>query len=156
MKRCSTCCSGATVKRWAQQITAHRPYTSLQQLQKHADTEWQSMDTPQLLEAFAAHPMIGDVALLKEKYATTARAEQGQVMQADEQTIESLARLNVDYREKFGFIFIVCASGKSAEQMLGLVEARIHNSRDEELANAAEEQRKIMQLRLAKYFEEDS
>jgi 2-oxo-4-hydroxy-4-carboxy-5-ureidoimidazoline decarboxylase len=93
------------------------------------------------------------VSSLKARYANTkklAAGEQASVATAGDGVIAALADANTQYEEKFGFIFIVCAAGKSALQMLNLLQARLPNSRDEELANAAEEQRKIFQLRLEK------
>ena len=103
------------------------------------------------LLAFDAHPKIGDVDSLREKYAATkamAGSEQGAVADADEETLHALARLNHEYEERFGFIFIVFATGKSASDMLALLRSRINNSREAELQNAAAEQLKITLLRL--------
>lgn len=135
-------------KSWAADVVGQRPYPDMDTLCAYAEEKWLETDEPSKLEAFAAHPLIGDVELLRKKYAETARAEQGQVMQADETVLQKLADLNVEYRDKFGFIFIVCASGKSAAEMLALLEARLPNTRDQELHNAAVEQAQIMLLRL--------
>ena len=105
-------------------------------------------------EAFQGHPQIGDLAALLNKYASTASTEQGQVVEADEAVLIALGERNREYLDKFGFIFIVCATGKSAAEMLGLLEARIGNDRETELANGAIEQGKIMRLRLNKRFTE--
>ena len=97
------------------------------------------------------HPKIGDVGSLKAKYTNSkalASGEQALVSEADEQVLVDLAQGNSDYLEKFGFIFIVFASGKSAQQMLALLQARIGNSRASELVNACEQQRLIFQRRL--------
>ncbi|MEQ8802229.1 MAG: 2-oxo-4-hydroxy-4-carboxy-5-ureidoimidazoline decarboxylase, partial [Haliea sp.] len=109
-----------------------------------------------LLEAFEGHPKIGDVNSLKAKYSSTkalAAGEQSSVDEAGDAIIEALARGNSEYEEKFGFIFIVCATGKSAREMSGLLQARLPNDRATELANAAGEQRKIFQIRLSKLLE---
>jgi OHCU decarboxylase len=95
--------------------------------------------------------MIGDVESLKKKYAATkaiAAGEQAGVAAASEATLAELARLNQEFYEKFGFIFIVFATSKSANEMLALLKARIDNTREEELRNAAAEQLKITRLRL--------
>jgi 2-oxo-4-hydroxy-4-carboxy-5-ureidoimidazoline decarboxylase len=92
---------------------------------------------------------------LRNKYTSTASAEQGQVTNADETVLLALREQNQVYLEKFGFIFIICATGKSASQMLALLKARINNSPDEELANGAREQGEIMNLRLSKLLEDD-
>ena len=106
-----------------------------------------------ILEAFQGHAKIGDIELLKSKYAGKAQAEQGQILQASEQTITELWQLNQDYEQKNGFIFIVCASGKSAEEMLSILKSRIDNSREQELKNGALEQNKITQLRLTQLIQ---
>ena len=108
-----------------------------------------------LLEAFDGHPKIGDPDSLKKKYAATkklATSEQSAVQYASDETIDELAACNQAYLDKFGFIFIICASGKSADEMLVSIKNRISNSRERELLLAAEEQRKITHLRLNKLF----
>ncbi|MEM7098039.1 MAG: 2-oxo-4-hydroxy-4-carboxy-5-ureidoimidazoline decarboxylase [Pseudomonadota bacterium] len=139
-------------KSWVRGVVAGRPFASISALSQSCADVWATMEEADLLEAYAAHPRIGDVDLLKRKYADTARAEQGQVAQADEGVITQLAELNIAYHKKFGFIFIVFASGKSAEEMLSMLVTRIENSREDELANAAAEQEKIFQNRLDQYF----
>ncbi len=138
---------------WAEQIASKRPYADIDQLIQQADLTWSMMQSSDYLEAFAGHPKIGDISTLDKKYATTAETasnEQSAVADASQSVIESLAELNQCYDEKFGFIFIVFASGKSASDMLSLLKQRIDNDRDTEIINAAEEQRKIMHLRLSK------
>ena len=144
------CC---TSDAWVLQMMAGRPFTDTASVFSLADRVWLGLTESDYLQAFDGHPKIGDVSSLKEKYANTkalASGEQGAVSQASDHTLSALALGNKDYELKFGFIFIVCASGKSAEHMMSLLQARIGNSREEELANAAEEQRKIFQLRLEK------
>ncbi|MFK7766621.1 MAG: allantoinase AllB [Mariniblastus sp.] len=105
------------------------------------------------LEAFTAHPRIGDIDTLREKFANTKRiasGEQSGVNSADESTLQRLAAANDVYFDKFGFIFIVCATGKSAEEMLTCLEERLSNDRETELKIAANEQLKITQIRLRK------
>lgn len=133
---------------WASRVCERRPFANLSDLQAITKTLWNCASQADYLAAFEAHPAIGDVELLRSKYAPQANAEQGQVLDAHADTIEALARQNIAYRERHGFTFIVFATGKSAEQMLELLNSRIDNSRAEEVANAAEEQLKIMQLRL--------
>ncbi len=88
------------------------------------------------------------MAALRNKYAHSANREQGQILQADEDVLKQLNAGNQKYLERFGFIFIVCATGKSAAEMLELLNARIDNSREVELANGAREQAAIMLLRI--------
>ena len=145
LRRCCSC------SQWIEQLVRARPFRAPQELQDAANQVWATLDEGDYLEAFAAHPQIGDIDSLREKYSDTrtlAAGEQSGVAAADEDTLQRLSRGNAEYLARFGFIFIVCASGKSAAEMLGLLEARLHNTREEEIANAAEEQRKIFQIRM--------
>lgn len=138
-------------RRWIDAMLAGRPYASRAGLLAHSDAVWSELDQADFLEAFEGHPKIGDVGSLRAKYAASgalAAHEQSGVSEADEATIQRLARGNERYEQRFGFIFIVCASGKSAQQMCALLEQRLENERDAELRVAAEEQRKILTLRL--------
>lgn len=134
---------------WIERLLEMEPAASVEQLQSNAVSAWSNLNEADYLEAFAAHPRIGDLQRLKEKFAS---AEQGQVAHANETTLKALQRLNDAYFEKFGFIFIICASGKSAGEMLAAIESRIGNNRAQEIRNAAEEQAKITRLRLDKLF----
>jgi len=150
------CCES---ERWARAVAADRPYGSLSALRDAATTHWAKADEAELLTAFAAHPRIGDIELLRARYANgsaTANAEQGQVLAADDAVLERLRDQNDAYFERFGFIFIVCATGKSASEMLALLDARIGNDRATELANAAREQGAIMILRMEKLISEEA
>ena len=147
-------CCGATS--WAESLEQHRPFASLAELLKEAKEVWSSMDESDWLEAFHSNPKIG------EKKAAVQVATQAQQWSADEQrgvqqagqnTIEKLAELNRAYEEKLGFIFIVCATGKSTDEILALLEQRLGNDRATELRNAAAEQTKITELRLRKLLE---
>ena len=139
--------------RWVNAMVAGRPYTSPEALKARATQVWSSLGESDYLEAFEAHPMIGDVDSLRKKYASTktiAAGEQAGAAAASEETLQRLALLNREYLAKFGFIFIVFATGKSAAEMLALLEARIANTRDDEVQNAAAEQLKITLLRIDK------
>ncbi len=147
-------CCGAT--RWASAMTAARPFAANDALFATADDIWWSLSAEDWLEAFRVHPKIGEK---KAASAQAAQAEQAQNWSAEEQsgianaslrTKDELARLNRQYEDRFGFIFIVCASGKSSEEMVAILNSRICNDRDNELRIAAEEQRKITRLRLEK------
>lgn len=139
---------------WAMRVMAYAPFTDYSSLVASSHGAWLSATEPEILEAFSGHPQIGDLTALRNKYADTANAEQGQVASADEDTLVRLRDLNQEYLNKFGFIFIVCASGKSAVEMLSLLEERINNTRETELAIGAREQGAITELRLAKLLEE--
>ena len=144
------CCTSST---WVNAMVAARPYTDKHSLIKQADSAWQDLAEADYLQAFDGHPQIGNIDTLRAKYANTkalASGEQSAVNEASEQVLLDLAKGNADYIEKFGFIFIVCATGKSAAQMLELLRKRLPNDKATELVNAAAEQRKIFHLRLEK------
>jgi len=142
------CCTSST---WVERMVANRPYQDFEGLLSTANNQWLGLTEQDYLEAFDGHPKIGDVSSLMKKYANTkalAAGEQSGMDIADQQTIIDLAQGNDDYHLKFGFIFIVCATGKSAAQMNAMLQQRLSNSRDIELSNAGEEQRKIFNIRL--------
>ena len=142
------CCTSSM---WTEQMVTGRPYKDGNHLRDYADYCWGLLSEHDYLEAFDGHPKIGDIESLKNKFNGSqdiARNEQSSVAEANIETLESLSVGNAAYEKKFGFIFIVFASGKSAEEMLNILEGRIHNSRLEEIATAAEQQRLIFQLRL--------
>ena len=146
-----------TSHKWCERMEQSRPFSDSQSFLEIADQHWELSTEEDYLEAFEGHPEIGDVSTLREKYRNTeklAGLEQSGVNKANENTLQLLAQGNFDYKEKFGFIFIVCATGKSAEEMLHLLQNRLPNFRKQELDNAAEEQRKITQIRLLKLLEE--
>lgn len=149
----SQCC---VAERWVAQMVAGRPFSSQEQLHLQAEAIWQSLEENDYLQAFEGHPKIGDVSSLKKKYASTkalASGEQSSVQAADDATIEALAAGNTAYEEKFGFIFIVCATGKSAAEMLALLQARLPNTREVEVQLAADEQAKITRIRINKLLD---
>jgi 2-oxo-4-hydroxy-4-carboxy-5-ureidoimidazoline decarboxylase len=138
---------------WAKEMLMKRPFASTDTLMEAAEACWSTRSEADFLEAFSHHPKIGDISSLREKFASTAHfasGEQGSVASASEEILQGLARGNADYEQKFGFIFIVCATGKSASEMLELLENRLPNSREEELRIAAGEQSKITRIRLEK------
>jgi OHCU decarboxylase len=138
---------------WARRMSARRPFGEMRELLKAADEVWWSLDAHDWLEAFAAHPKIGGRRAAREQDAQAAgwsRQEQSGVREAGDATLDELAEANRAYEEKFGHIFIVCATGKTAAEMLALLRARLPNDAATELQNAAEEQRKITRLRLEK------
>jgi 2-oxo-4-hydroxy-4-carboxy-5-ureidoimidazoline decarboxylase len=147
-----TCCTSSS---WAQKLASARPFADIDAMLAASDEAWQQAQTSEtnLIEAFDGHPQIGNVASLKEKYRNTqdsAAHEQSGATDAEDQVLEALAQGNQDYLDKFGFIFIVFATGKSAQQMLDLLLARLPNDRATELTNAATEQNKITNLRIQK------
>ena len=147
-------CCGAT--RWAEAIEHGRPYDSLEQLIAKANDVWWALDEADWLEAFRSHPKIGEKkpasAVSAQSQQWSAQEQQG-VQHAAQETVENLAKLNVDYEKKFGFIFIVCATGKSSDEILALLEKRLPNEPAAELPIAAAEQAKITELRLRKLLD---
>lgn len=135
---------------WVQRVISQRPFLEVDVLRSVFAHAWAQATEAEILEAFQGHPQIGDLQALRNKYQSTATAEQGQIAGADESVLLVLQARNNTYREKFGFIFIVCATGKSAAQMLSLLDERLPNNRAQELINGAAEQRKIALLRLEK------
>jgi 2-oxo-4-hydroxy-4-carboxy-5-ureidoimidazoline decarboxylase len=146
----SNCC---TSHGWIDGMVAARPFISLEQCHEVALSVWTGLGEQDFLQAFEGHPKIGDVTSLREKYAHTkklAAGEQSSVDDASEEVIQALAAGNAAYQQKNGFIFIVCATGKSALEMLELLNQRLPNERAEELKNAAAEQAKITTIRINK------
>jgi OHCU decarboxylase len=174
-------CCGST--QWAREMAASRPFDSTETMAQASDTISLSLGRADWLEAFAAHPRIGaDAAApaatpsglprgvsdgsrrgwgpgasaekvdgsLRTEWATQ---EQSGVASAPDEVRARLAASNRAYEARFGYIFIVCATGKSAGEMLALLDERLTNDPDEELHIAAEEQRKITRLRLAKLLD---
>jgi 2-oxo-4-hydroxy-4-carboxy-5-ureidoimidazoline decarboxylase len=144
------CCGSTT---WAHELSNKRPYINLDDLFTKSDVIWSKVKREDVLEAFSHHPKIGDVSELEKKFAATkewAGNEQASVSLATKSTIEALAKGNDVYEKKFGFIFIVCATGKTAEEMLNMLNLRISNDLDSELIIAKNEQNKITKIRLSK------
>jgi OHCU decarboxylase len=170
-------CCGST--RWARLRAAKRPFASVAEAADEADRVWASLRAEDWLEAFAAHPRIGDagtgasapspagvtrsiidgthqewVSGAGGKHITLAETsdwsliEQARVTSAGADVRDRLEAANREYEARFGYIFIVCATGKSAEEMLALLERRMTHSPGYELGVAAEEQGKITRLRL--------
>jgi len=151
-------CCGST--RWAREMAGARPFASVDALTAAADTIWAGLDRADWLEAFSAHPKIG-AGLPAEAPSAKAggsggdwsAAEQAGAASASRDVLARLTEANREYEARFGYIFIVCATGKSAEQMLQLLEGRLDNDPLIEVRVAAEEQRKITRLRTAKLFD---
>lgn len=135
-------CCGST--RWAAAMTARRPFRNAGQLSAAADEVWWSLDGGDWLEAFAHHPRLG------ERAAGWAKDEQSGVRGAASDTMKTLATRNHAYERRFGHVFLICATGKSADEMLANLEQRMTNDPATELKVAAGEQAKITRLRLEK------
>jgi OHCU decarboxylase len=147
------CCGS---KDWARRMDAARPFTSVRELTETADRIWSSLEPHHWLEAFHSHPKIGEktaaaaTSVDAQKWSET---EQAGTRDSAKQTMDALAQLNREYEEKFGHIFIVCATGKTSEEMLANLRNRFNNDPSEELRIAAGEQAKITRLRLNKLIE---
>jgi 2-oxo-4-hydroxy-4-carboxy-5-ureidoimidazoline decarboxylase len=147
------CCGS---KRWVEKMLPFIPAEDMVELLEDAEEQWWKCDEADWKEAFAQHPRIGDSESLQKKFASTAdwaSSEQGGMAHAAEDTIHALLKANKAYEDKFGYIFIVCATGKSAEEMLGMLHARMQNNPDEEIRIAADEQNKITKLRIEKLLD---
>ncbi|HTB97634.1 MAG TPA: 2-oxo-4-hydroxy-4-carboxy-5-ureidoimidazoline decarboxylase [Terracidiphilus sp.] len=145
-------CCGA--QRWAAGMAAARPIQSIIELSETADRVWATMEEEDLREAFACHPRIGDhrTQHATAQSAAWSRQEQSAIGDARERVLAELAEGNARYEELFGFTYIVCATGKSAEEMLEILKRRLSRNKDEELREAAEQQRQILQIRLGKWL----
>jgi OHCU decarboxylase len=147
------CCGS---RNWARQMAAQRPFASTGELLDKADSIWWSLDPTDWLEAFRSHPKIGEKEAAQQTSAearTWSEQEQSGVQGAAHDTMQAFAESNRAYEQTFGYIFIVCATGKSSEEMLAILRERLNNHPDKELRIAAHEQSLITQLRLRKLIE---
>jgi 2-oxo-4-hydroxy-4-carboxy-5-ureidoimidazoline decarboxylase len=144
-------CCGA--RAWVETMCAARPFADRAALDAAAGRCAKALGRADWLEAFTHHPRIGDTKELRERFASTrdwAGAEQAGAAAADESVLTALAEGNSAYETRFGYVFIVCATEKTAAEMLALLQARLSNPPEHELTIAAEEQMKITRLRLDK------
>jgi OHCU decarboxylase len=131
-------------RRWAKEMAAGRPYADLAALQRAADEVWLGLGPEDWLEAFAAHPRIGEAGGAS---ADWSRQEQAGVGGASD-VQERLARGNADYEARFGHVFLISAAGRDAPEILAALTERLGNDPATELRVAAEEHRRITRLRL--------
>jgi OHCU decarboxylase len=143
-------CCGA--HRWAAALAALRPIANEDELRAAADRAWSTMQESDWLEAFACHPRIGERKAAQDQHAAWSRQEQSSLSSALESVLEQLATGNAQYEDRFGFTYIVCATGKSASEMLEILNSRLNSSREAELRTAAEQQRQITQIRIGKWL----
>ncbi len=145
-------CCGATA--WVDGMLARHPFRDDETLHAVADEVWSTMGREDILEAFSHHPRIGaNLDALRERFGATAdwsAGEQSSLAKVSDEVLTTLRDGNVAYEDRFGWIFIVCATGKTADEMLQLLQARLPNAPEEELKIAAAEQAKITHLRLDK------
>ena len=145
-------CCGA--QRWAQGMVSARPLQNVVELSETADRVWTEMEEKDWLEAFACHPRIGERRTAHAGAQSTAwsRQEQAAVATAQERILAEIAEGNAEYERRFGFTYIVCATGKSAQEMLEILHRRLSSDRETQLREAAEQQRQILQIRLGKWL----
>jgi OHCU decarboxylase len=149
------CCGSS---KWAQKMTKKRPHRDLDVLCKAADRVWWSLRREDWLEAFSRHPKIGERAAAKPSDGHAqewSQQEQSAASGARQDVLAELTEANRAYFERFGYIFIVCATGKTSEEMLALLKQRLQNDPNAELRIVAEEQRRITRLRLEKLLQMD-
>jgi OHCU decarboxylase len=147
-----SCCGS---REWARRVAAGRPFRRPEELEEAADRIWRSLSEEDWREAFGAHPRIGESAPSANRSGDWSRQEQAGASSASPETLANLADVNREYEQRFGHVFIVCATGKSAAEMLAQALERLHNGTRTELVIAAEEQRRIMRLRLAKMLDRE-
>jgi len=147
-------CCGA--RRWARAMAAQRPVADVDKLCAAADREWSGMEEADWMEAFACHPRIGERKAVQAtaKSEAWSMQEQAGAGRAAEGVLRKMAEGNALYEQRYGFTYIVCATGKTAEEMLTILKRRLGNDRDRELREAAEQQRQITQIRLKKWLAE--
>jgi len=149
-KQFELCCGASN---WVEKMNKNRPFHDKNEVYQQAESIWFSLSSEDWLEAFTHHPKIGDIDSLRKKFHNTksiSKNEQSGVNDVEKSTLNNLAKSNQLYEDKFGFIFIVCATGKSADEMLALIKMRLNKNAETEMQNAAKEQNKITQLRLEK------
>jgi len=147
------CCGS---KKWAQEVASNGPFTSEAELYEFADKTWAALPREDWLEAFLHHPPIGGTRAKAKQSAAASRwsaKEQSAAEKADPEVLQALAAQNQAYADKFGYVFLICATGKSSEEILNALRQRLPNEPAAELRIAAEEQRKITRLRLEKLLE---
>ena len=150
VKELLQCCGS---KRWAKAIAESRPYPSLEALLSHVDQVWWSLGPDDWLEAFRSHPKIGEKKAAEKVSAQSQQwsgQEQAGMSHASQETVDALTALNCAYEQKFGYIFIICATGKTSAEMLYALRERLQHDLGAELPIAAAEQSKITGLRLKK------
>src|SRR5688572_4299154 len=141
---------------WVSKMLPFFPADDMVELLEDAEEQWFLCSEVDWKEAFAQHPRIGDIESMQKKFNSSAHweaEEQSGIKNASSQMLEELAEANKRYEEKFGYIFIVCASGMTAEEMMAMLQTRLQNSAEVEIEVAADEQNKITKLRIEKLLE---
>jgi 2-oxo-4-hydroxy-4-carboxy-5-ureidoimidazoline decarboxylase len=139
-------------RRWATELISNYRYSGEEALLREAESIWFSLPDSDWLEAFAAHPRIGEKKASTTAYLASSETEQSAAQQTLEPVAEALLKGNSAYEEKFGFRYIVFASGRTAPELLAVLEERLTHTREEELHEAARQQFLITQLRMTKWL----
>jgi 2-oxo-4-hydroxy-4-carboxy-5-ureidoimidazoline decarboxylase len=152
------CCGSQA---WAEGIVARRPLLDKTTLLAASDEIWRSLPASDWFEAFRSHPRIGESSIGASRTASPSRSavwsmqEQQRVAEGEDSAKVALAHANHDYERRFNRIFIVCATGKSPEQILAILQRRLENDEATELSEAAEQQRQITQIRLRQWLQDN-
>jgi OHCU decarboxylase len=146
------CCGS---RAWAREVAAGRPYVDLEVLLATSDWAWSRLAPDDWLEAFAQHPRIGEraaatVTVIERRWS---EGEQSRAQESGPSVLAELARANAKYEDRFGHVFLICATGKTANEILANARSRLNNDPERELRVAAEEQRRITHLRLRKLLD---
>jgi OHCU decarboxylase len=144
------CCGSYT---WASRLAALRPFPTLNELIEQGEAIWATLTETDWLEAFAHHPRIGEKKAPTTAFLASSITEQAAAQKSLDQVAVALTRGNRAYEEKFGFIYIVFASGRSAPELLEILNRRLARTREEELQEAARQQLQITNLRLRKWLQ---
>lgn len=140
------CCGS---QRWAERMLGRRPFESPETLHEHAQATWDSLSVSDWLQAFSKHPKIGE-----QSGSQWSTQEQREASKGGSEVLEAIRDMNVQYARRFGYIFIICATGRSAAEVRASLEERLNNDSEIELQVAGAEQAKIMRLRLDKLLSE--
>ena len=150
-RRLLACCGSVA---WAREVAAGRPYYDFAQLLSTGDRVWARLTPDEWREAFARHPRIGERAASARSTAEHwSEREQARARESSVATLAELAALNAEYEDRFGHVFLICATGKTADEIRDNARARLNNDPETELRIAAEEQRRITHLRLRKLLD---
>lgn len=143
-------------REWVRRMIDRRPFVTLSRVFEAADEEWGKLQPEDWLEAFRAHPRIGQGRIAGQSAASArmSESEQSAFVASDTPDRAGISRLNDEYAQRFGYIFIVCATGRTAAEIEAQLRSRITNPPEHELRVAAEEQRRITRLRLERGLEE--
>jgi OHCU decarboxylase len=144
------CCGS---RAWARDVAARRPYRNVDDLLGASDEVWSRLTPDDWREAFAKHPRIGERTAVGGVAQRWSEGEQSRAQQAAAPVLAELASTNAEYEHRFGHVFLICATGKSAEEILANARGRLYNDPERELYVAAEEQRRITHLRVRKLLD---